>query len=771
MNLSNPSPNLNILLLVSNPLNATINIGRDVAKLEETLQSLPCAATVTVQIAEADQISSLLSRGNRPNFQILHYLGHGYQPDEDGAGTFSGAFAFEGQNGLARRIEAMQLQAILNPTGLAKDDLEFKLAILSACHSASLLPAMSMLGIEHVIAIDATESVLESAAVTFYRRFYETLLTGGTIQGGYVAGRNAVLTSEELSFLSPTDQSAEARKFLLLPEASNHDLSLAAAPHANAAEQAVQVDGLPAPAQIQLNHERPVFFVGRQGDMRSLIERLQREQAAMVVGVSGVGKTALAKETAHWLVARGQVHADRAFFIPLGHALSSAQVRQAIALALNLVDDPSLIEPAGAASDDELPANDLLARRLPPKTLLILDEAENAIAQGTKAVRDLLEILVQSPARPLLIVTSQNDVGSRRLPAMRLSRLTHRAALELFRYHADVSWQQVHAWGEEKLIEVLNFVDRLPRAVVLVASEWRFRHEASLDSLLADLQTLADQIMADPYYPDEVKSVTVGIQLAYERLQQRSPQAAELFAQLSLFPSGLKDDGIPAIFGSPARRLLYQIEEQSLVERPFSDLVELPAPFRAFALRLLPDRDEMQAQIGPQALAFYYTIEEDGSGWVEVLANALIRGGDQMGGLIARYEAELESIEFWLDWGYEHEEGINNVSISARLTGLLRNLYVVRSLLSRQSERLAQALKAARGCSDRLGEANVLKAQGDVYQFLKQTDEALRVYEEALTLFRAVGARLGEANVLKAQGDVYQFLDQRDEALRVYEEA
>ncbi len=56
--------------------------------------------------------------------------------------------------------------------------------------------------------------------------------------------------------------------------------------------------------------------------------------------------------------------------------------------------------------------------------------------------------------------------------------------------------------------------------------------------------------------------------------------------------------------------------------------------------------------------------------------------------------------------------------------------------------------------SARLGEANVLKAQGDVLYFLKKTDEALAKYELALALFQAVGARLGEANVLAAQGQV-----------------
>jgi len=66
---------------------------------------------------------------------------------------------------------------------------------------------------------------------------------------------------------------------------------------------------------------------------------------------------------------------------------------------------------------------------------------------------------------------------------------------------------------------------------------------------------------------------------------------------------------------------------------------------------------------------------------------------------------------------------------------------------------------------------NVLKAIGDVLQFLKQSREALQRYDEALGIYRNVGDRLGEANTLKAIGDVLQFLDQRSEALQRYDEA
>ena len=71
----------------------------------------------------------------------------------------------------------------------------------------------------------------------------------------------------------------------------------------------------------------------------------------------------------------------------------------------------------------------------------------------------------------------------------------------------------------------------------------------------------------------------------------------------------------------------------------------------------------------------------------------------------------------------------------------------------------------------RLGEANVLQAQGDVLAFQDRRDAALGKYEAAFGCSGAVGARLGEANVLQAQGDVLAFQKQNDAALGKYEAA
>jgi tetratricopeptide (TPR) repeat protein len=86
-------------------------------------------------------------------------------------------------------------------------------------------------------------------------------------------------------------------------------------------------------------------------------------------------------------------------------------------------------------------------------------------------------------------------------------------------------------------------------------------------------------------------------------------------------------------------------------------------------------------------------------------------------------------------------------------------------------ENYEQALGLFREIGDRLGEANTLRAVGDVLQFKKRSDEALENYQQALGLYREIGDRLGEAYTLKAVGDVLQFQDRGDEALENYEQA
>lgn len=162
------------------------------------------------------------------------------------------------------------------------------------------------------------------------------------------------------------------------------------------------------------------------------------------------------------LVAREWARAEHTAFVPLVDAREAAEARRAIATALGLTLDQ--------LPDTDEAANAALALRLPPAALLVLDEAENVMQSGGRALRDLLEALAQSPQRPLLLVTSQSDVGSPHLPAHTLVRLAAEDALLLFARNANLSeteWQRVN---KANLLTLLSYVDRLPRAIELLAS-------------------------------------------------------------------------------------------------------------------------------------------------------------------------------------------------------------------------------------------------------------------------------------------------------------
>ncbi|WP_414623815.1 tetratricopeptide repeat protein [Calothrix sp. CCY 0018] len=94
----------------------------------------------------------------------------------------------------------------------------------------------------------------------------------------------------------------------------------------------------------------------------------------------------------------------------------------------------------------------------------------------------------------------------------------------------------------------------------------------------------------------------------------------------------------------------------------------------------------------------------------------------------------------------------------------------------------AAALESYREIGDRFGEANTLRAIGDVCQLSSSMDDlqqALQSYEAALTLYHDISISqaasletlLGEANTLQSIGDILKHLDSYTEALGYYEAA
>jgi tetratricopeptide (TPR) repeat protein len=82
-----------------------------------------------------------------------------------------------------------------------------------------------------------------------------------------------------------------------------------------------------------------------------------------------------------------------------------------------------------------------------------------------------------------------------------------------------------------------------------------------------------------------------------------------------------------------------------------------------------------------------------------------------------------------------------------------------------------RALPVFEQIGDRLGQANTLKALGDVARMLSEYAEARTFYDRALPVFEQIGARIGQANTLKALGDVAYMLSEYAEARTFYDRA
>ncbi len=704
---------------------------RETRQLCQRMGEIDRAATLRVELATPESIPHLLLQ---QSFDILHFSGHGA----------SGELAFEDGRGGLFPLHTDALKRLIAPGGRAP----FRLAFLSACHSASLAPALIEAGVPHIVAIDAEATVLDAATTAFARNFYPALLAGRSVAEAFEFGRAGVWADESLheagqALARPDLAALEEAKFSLLPAGADHDVVLF--PDLLRGEL---TDVTPPPTPHNLP-ARPETFTGRARELHGLLGHLLRHRIVELTGMGGMGKTELAREAGRWLAERRHFP-DGIHFVDLREVADTSTARLRIVTALEL-------DPALSARDD------LLAGALrgagPDGRMLILDDLDFLVAADRPGLRTLLGALYDAGGH--LLLTTRERVG--RVPAQRygLGRLESPEDEVLFLRWAGLARDDLVGTRAD-LEAVLCFLDGWPLAIVLAAP---LLADTSLAGLREQLKQTQERVLADPDLTpeerDKLGSVTVSLELSLRRLRERDPAVADFFPLLALFPGGAGPQALEVITGPGWRAAVLTLRALSLVEILPGERVRLPAPARARAARTLPEG--AMEQYGPPALAYYHQLAE--------AADGLMTGGQLPAGasLLAR---ELPNLHFWLEWGYEHEpEGEG--CVAARLTSSLRNFYMLVDWPPEAEENFRRALEAARRAGDRLGEANTLKAIGDVQQFRKEIDAALDSYRQALQLFRAVGSRLGEANTLLSMAGLESELEagraQFEQAMALYQ--
>lgn len=301
-------------------------------------------------------------------------------------------------------------------------------------------------------------------------------------------------------------------------------------------------------------------LIGRDEDVRRLVDELGGSRLVTVTGVGGVGKTRLALRAAHATAGAGSTEVR---WCELATIDLPAEVAPAVAAVLDL----RAPEPQGVTDAVVTALHDRAA-------LLVLDNAEHVLG-AVAAMTD--EVLRRCPAVRLL-VTSRAPLG---LPAERIHRLTplpvdvddrpdgsDGGAVELLLARAQAVRPDLVGRDAEHghLVELCRRLDGLPLAIELAVSRLRTLNPVDLLARLDDRPDLVAVGEGRAHRHAGLRAVLDG------SFRQLSSTERRLFSRLSVFPGSFTLDAAEAtcagegIARDEVAELLGRLVDHSLVE-------------------------------------------------------------------------------------------------------------------------------------------------------------------------------------------------------------
>ncbi|MFE0172441.1 BTAD domain-containing putative transcriptional regulator [Streptomyces sp. NPDC059002] len=533
----------------------------------------------------------------------------------------------------------------------------------------------------------------------------------------------------------------------------------------------------PRPAQLPPN---PAHFTGRTETvhtLRAAVSGPGSAPLAIISGMAGVGKSALAVHVAHGL---REEFPDGQLYVNLhGATPGVAPLTPAQALASLLRDLGA--EPRRAPEGDEDPAADsALLRSLlaPTRTLMVLDDAATA-AQ----VRPLLP----AGSGCAVIVTSRSPLtaldGACRFPLEPLSDGDSAALLRA------VSGRD----GLDAGHPLIELAGRLPLALRIVAARLAARRALTPDGL-AELLTVSGDRLHHLEYDD--LSVRCSLSVALDALRT-SERQADRDAALALARIGALDlptYGVPLLArllgadelraGAALDRLVdvALLEETAFGRYAPHDLV------RDFAREAAREGADIESDsagagigdtgIGDSALRWY--AESARRSLLAIMPEGLDRA-DRLRGVDSRLDAPASphapaspplSMEAAFAWG--DTELVNIVALAERhrdtselLPVLVRCLFPYlqrRGRLTELGSLGAIAVAAARRQGDTAAEAQALTDLAGMHYMSGRGSEALALNDEALALWRELGIVSCVRRGLNNRGLLLEGLDRYEES-------
>ena len=498
-------------------------------------------------------------------------------------------------------------------------------------------------------------------------------------------------------------------------------------------------------------------FVGRETQLRCLLEASERADEGGIVaihaigGMAGIGKTALAVHAAHVLAER---YPDGQIFLHLhGHTPGHRPVDPADALA-------SLLLTAGVQAQQILPGLEarmgLWRDHLAGKRLLLL--LDNAV--DTEQIQPLLP----GSAGSLVLVTSRRHLTALEdAQAISLDPLLADEAVALLVRLAGRSGMDSR---DPAAAEIAALCGYLPLAIGMLGRKLH-HHPAWAPAQLAAFLAAARNRLGE--METENLSVAAAFDLSYQEL---SSDEQRLFRRLGLHPGTDIDTYAAAALDATdldsVGRHLEALYDHYLLTEPARGRYRMHDLIREHARALTVSDPATDRDTALERLLDYYQLT---AAIAEGHLARQTRPGSAPAGLLSRPPAipELPGSVQALQWARTERSNLlacleraTRASQHARIVGFTAGLA---SLLRQDGPwteaiiRHATAVRAAQYLGERLSEADALLNLGNARRLAGEFPAGADALQAALSIYRDLGDRLGQANALREIGVLRRQID------------